>query len=234
MQYPFLSLVIPCYEESARVDRMLRELNNFLTKWPSRVEVLIIDDGSKDQTASMIQQHPLFDAKRMRVLSQHNTGKGGALKMGVAQTQGDFILTLDADMATSPNQLFSWLETINEFKMDEILIGSREVNKNLVSDKKHREFIGHVFNAIIRSFSGLKIKDTQCGFKLYPASIGKLLFSEMKTLGWAHDVELLVLAKRKKITVVEMPVKWTAIEGSKINILRDSWAMFWEVVKIGR
>lgn len=234
MQYPLVSLVIPCYNEKDRIDIMLRELRVFLTAWPAKIEVIIVDDGSTDGTSTLIKNHPLYVPNVMQVLQQPNTGKGGALQLGVRSCNGDFILTLDADMATSPMTLFDWLKDTSHFDATQIWIGSREINKELVQDKKYREFIGHVFNAIIQRISGLKLQDTQCGFKLYPAPIGKKLFDTLQTKGWAHDVEILVNARNQGIPVVEKPVQWTAVAGSKIHIVRDSWNMFWEVIRIGR
>lgn len=234
MQYPLVSLVIPCYNEKDRVDRMFHELDIFLKAWQSRVEILIVDDGSTDGTSDAICKHKQFKPDCMQLIQQANTGKGGALKLGVQRASGEFILTLDADMATSPMELFEWLSLKKQFSKNELWIGSREINKTIVHDKKYREFIGHVFNAVIRWLSKLNIKDTQCGFKLYPAHVGKELFNELKTLGWAHDVEILVSARKKKIPVIEMPVRWEAVDGSKIRIVQDSWNMFWEVVRIGR
>jgi len=143
-----------------------------------------------------------------------------------------FILTLDADMSTSPLQLIQWLHIKHTFRSDEILIGSRELNESEIQEVLLRKWIGNVFNAIIRNLVHINIKDTQCGFKFYPIAIAKPLFASLQTLGWSHDVELLAKATQQGYHVIEMPVKWTAVAGSKINVTRDSWIMFWEVVRI--
>jgi dolichyl-phosphate beta-glucosyltransferase len=96
----------------------------------------------------------------------------------------------------------------------------------------YRKFVGNIFNFIIRNMVGLRISDTQCGFKLYPKEAAKQLFAKLQTMGWAHDVELLKRANLLGYAIIEMPITWNAIEGSKINVLSDSWNMFWEVVKI--
>lgn len=213
---------------------MMETLHTFLPKWEGRVEVIIVNDGSTDDTSDKIRQHTHFLSDAIQLYEQENTGKGGALKYGVSKSRGDYILTLDADMATEPSELFHWIQENGSWNSGEIWIGSREKNQSLVRDKPYRKFIGHCFNYVIRSLTGLKIADTQCGFKLYPGAAGRELFAVLQTLGWAHDVEILVRALRKKIDIVEMPIHWQAIEGSKIRVVRDSWKMFWEVVKIRR
>lgn len=238
MVYPSLSLVIPCYNESARVGYMFDGLKDFAKVWKGDYEVIIVDDGSHDGTDLMIKQNPYFfeleKENKIIFLRQENKGKGGALKTGVAQTSKDFVLTLDADMATSPVELIHWLEMRKIFATSEILIASRELKSSVVKDSLKRKLIGNIFNFIIRKAVKLDITDTQCGFKLYPGEAAKKLFSELKTQGWAHDVELLVKADKMGYAIIEMPVAWNAIEGSKINVISDSWNMFWEVMRIRR
>jgi dolichyl-phosphate beta-glucosyltransferase len=234
VQFPFLSVVIPCFNESERIDLMMSTLHQFLPQWEGRLEVILVNDGSTDNTSLKIKEHPFYSEKKFRLFEQENTGKGGALQLGVLNSSGEFILTLDADMATSPDELLHWIKDRGEFREDEILIGSREKNQTIVRDKPHRKFIGHCFNFLIRRITGLQISDTQCGFKLYPGVLGRELFQQLQTPGWAHDVEILVRASKRKIPIIEMPLHWQAMEGSKIRVLRDSWAMFWEVVRIRR
>lgn len=213
---------------------MMSTLHQFLPQWEGRLEVILVNDGSTDDTSQKIKEHRFFSKEKFLLLEQENTGKGGALKYGVSQSDGDFVLTLDADMATAPVELIFWMRGRGDFREDEILIGSREKNQTIVRDKPHRKFIGHCFNFLIRRMTGLQISDTQCGFKLYPGALGRELFQQLQTPGWAHDVEILVRASKQKIPIIEMPLHWQAMEGSKIRVLRDSWTMFWEVVRIRR
>ncbi|MCC7030699.1 MAG: hypothetical protein IT257_10355, partial [Chitinophagaceae bacterium] len=118
------------------------------------------------------------------------------------------------------------------FATDEILIASRELAASLVQDSFKRKLLGNIFNFMIRKAVKLNISDTQCGFKLYPVLIAKKIFAALNTPGWAHDVELLLKARQQGCKITEMPVTWNAIEGSKIEVLRDGWRMFWEVMKI--
>ena len=238
MQYPSISLIIPCYNESARVSLMFDGLKDFARVWPADYEIIIVDDGSDDGTDIIVQSNPYFfeltKEKKIVFLKQQNMGKGGALKAGVSMASKDFVLTLDADMATSPAELMQWLEMRKIFAGNEILIASRELKDSVVKDSVKRKLIGNIFNFIIRKAVKLNISDTQCGFKLYPEEAAKKLFSALKTQGWAHDVELLVKAAKMGYAIIEMPVTWNAVEGSKINVVRDSWKMFWEVMRIRR
>lgn len=236
MQFPSISLIIPCYNEAVRIGLMFQGLKDFDTQWKGAYEVILVDDGSDDGTDVLIQSNPfyvdLLSRKKITLLQQKNTGKGGALKLGVSKATNDFILTLDADMATSPTELLHWLAMKKTFNEKEILIASRELKNSKVEDSIKRKLVGNVFNFMIRKAVKLNISDTQCGFKLYPSTVAKTLFSKLQTLGWAHDVELLVMANKMGYAITEMPITWTAIEGSKIDVLRDGWKMFWEVMRI--
>lgn len=236
MMHPSISLVIPCYNESNRLLRLQNGLKQFIEKWQGDFEIIIVDDGSEDETFKKISNHIFFtqliSQNRFQLIQQENTGKGGALKLGVSHASKDFILTLDADMATQPTELLYWIELRKGFQANEILIGSRELKTSIVKDSIKRKFVGNVFNLMIRWLVGLSILDTQCGFKLYPSLIAKELFTSLQTQGWAHDVELLAKASKLNIQIIEMPITWNAIEGSKIRIARDSWKMFWEIVQI--
>jgi glycosyltransferase involved in cell wall biosynthesis len=238
MLYPFVSLVIPCYNEAERVPLLFSGLQEFQQAWLGKMEVILVDDGSADDTANAIQTHPIFIAlqseHKIHWMQQKNQGKGAALKAGVQIAKGDFVLTLDADMATRPIELLNWLQLKKTFETNELLIGSRELKTSDVKDLDHRKWIGNVFNFIIQKLTHLTIQDTQCGYKLYHEAIAKTLFENLQTTGWAHDVELLLKAKRMGCQITEMPITWKAIPGSKINIWKDSIIMFFEVLRISR
>ncbi len=230
-----LSLVIPCYNEASRLEIMFGGIKTFMEKWQGPLEVVIVNDGSKDDTGSLVASHPLFcqHPDVFKLISQENTGKGGALKCGVATAKGDYILTLDADMASPPDELLTWLITIGgRPEKGTIYIGSREHQESVITKKGNRKFIGNVFNLLTRIFSPLHIRDTQCGFKLYPAVVAQHLFAGLKTMGWAHDVEILYKAQLDKCEIIEMPLNWHAVEGSKIVVLRDGIKMFLELISI--
>ncbi len=234
-----LSLVIPCYNESSRVGIMLQGLADFDSKWNGSYEVIVVDDGSKDDTVQKINNalNGEFAALKSRITIEQmnpNGGKGSALKRGVSVAKGDYILTLDTDMSTKPTDLLAWEKRDkNLFNGDNtIYIGSRKHEEGNVKSLKSRRFIGGIFNGVVQLFTSLQLSDTQCGFKLYPGNVARFLFGNMQSTGWSHDVELLYQADLNDIDIVEMPVTWVNMPESKVNVVKDSIKMFFGVVGI--
>ncbi len=231
-----ISLVIPCYNESKRIPQLLSELKKFALKWTGAIEIILVDDGSTDDSVTSIQS--TFPTAFGGNIDFHllelgkNQGKGAALKAGIAAATGEHILTLDADMATSPLELQRWLRKCNTFPTDKILIASREHQDSKVEGNIIRRIAGLVYNFIIQLFTNINLSDTQCGFKLYPKGIAKPLFENLQSKGWAHDVELLYQAKLEDISVEPMPVQWKHQEDSKISLFVDSFKMFWQTLAI--
>lgn len=234
-----LSLIIPCYNESARVDAMLQGLAEFEERWTNPYEVIIVDDGSTDGTPQKIREavntNYTFLKKKLHIeVLPVNSGKGSALKKGVSLAKGDYILTLDADMSTRPAELVNWQKREKDiFTTDNtIYIGSRRHKEGTVEALMSRKIIGSVFSSIVQIFTSLQLKDTQCGFKLYPRKVAKSLFGHMRSKGWTHDVELLHQANVNGIHIKEMPVTWINMPESKVRIVRDSVKMFFGVLSI--
>lgn len=234
-----LSLVIPCYNESSRVGIMLQGLADFDTKWTGEYEVIVVDDGSKDDTVQKItdaleKEHAALKSKITIERMTPNGGKGKALKHGVSRAKGAYILTLDADMSTKPTDLLAWerkhTDLFNGSRA--VYIGSRKHEEGDVQALKSRRFIGGIFNGVVQMFTSLRLSDTQCGFKLYQGDVAKFLFGNMQSTGWSHDVELLYQADLNDIRIVEMPVTWVNMPESKVNVVKDSIKMFFGVLAI--
>ena len=151
MYSPKISLVIPCFNEAFRLPPMFEALEQFAEKWKNVCEFILVNDGSSDSTAKDIENSSFFTSGRydIKLIHQENKGKGGALKLGVSYATGEYILTLDADMAAKPTDLLVWLEKKKRFTPKEILIGSRELKNSHVKDHGYRKFIGNIFNFII-------------------------------------------------------------------------------------
>ena len=237
MQYPSVSLIIPCYNESIRVAKMIDGIKEFIATWHGLFEIIIIDDGSTDDTVSLIKNNLLYKNlladNKIQLIQQTNTGKGGALQKGITAASLDFVLTVDADMAAHPVEIMNWrLQNKATFARDTICIASRTLAASKLILISNRRSSGKLFNTIVRIITNLPFKDTQCGFKLYPRAIAQQLFANLRTKGWAHDVEILLQANKQSIPVIEMPITWNERDASKINVLRDGMKMLWEVMKM--
>jgi dolichyl-phosphate beta-glucosyltransferase len=192
-----LSLVIPCYNEEQRIPQLIAGLEEFTKRTNLDYEIIIVDDGSTDATAAIIQSNGFFKsldaAGKFRLIRlPENKGKGIALKTGVEAASGTHILTLDADMSARPVEIEKWI-TLNNNKLPdrEIWIGSREHADSKITEISSRRWTGRIFNFCVRLLTPLRHRDTQCGFKLYPTNIAKDLFAKQRSGGWAHDIELL-------------------------------------------
>ncbi len=233
-----ISLIIPCYNEFHRINLLVNGLQEWAKGWTGKSEIIIVDDGSSDATSDAIHQNKeiqkIQDSIPVKIISYEvNRGKGYALKQGMEAASGDFILTLDADMSARPLALLKWLTLLNHpFTDHTIYIGSREDPESQVKDRQGRRIAGRTFNFIIRVLTPLKMHDTQCGFKLYPKPIAKNLFRSLQTIGWAHDVEILYRALQNQIEIVSLPLNYKVEQGTKINMLKDSYLMFLQVWKI--
>lgn len=233
-----LSLVIPCYNEEQRIPQLVKGLEEFVQRNILAHEIIIVDDGSTDRTVDALRNNEFIrgeeDGGNLQIIQiQKNSGKGFALKKGVDAASGSFILTLDADMSARPVEIDKWLSLNgNKLPENELWIASREHTASRITEVTSRRWTGRIFNFIVRLLTPLRQRDTQCGFKLYPASIANKLFALQQSAGWAHDVELLYRAQQHGYAIKDMPVNWEAQAGSKISPLKDSLPMLWSVLMV--
>ncbi len=228
---PRWSVVIPAFNEARRLPRYLDEVLGYFEGRGEPYEVLVVDDGSSDDTAGRVEavarHHPA-----VRVLRQeHNRGKGAAVRRGMLAACGAWRLITDADGAT-PIAEVKRLEPALAAGAD-VAIGSRGLGDPSVSiaARTHRVLAGRVFNRLV-AWAGLTgIADSQCGFKAFTAEAARALFALVRTDGFAFDVELLLLARRAGYRIVEVPVNWTDQPGSKSSVLRDGPAMLRQVLR---
>lgn len=232
-----ISIILPLYNEAQRLKKTFNEIKKFLKrKTISSVEVIFVDDGSKDNSDKMIKKFIKENKKkrlRMKYLSLNkNCGKGAALKLGVKKSTKDWILTSDIDFSVSLFELHKWIR--NDFlnKNHSIYFGSRSHHQSKVNSRFYRRIVGNFLRFLISSILSINIKDTQCGFKLYKSYIAKKIFSKIKFVGYEHDIEIVLLSKRIKERIVELPVTWKHVKLSKVNILIDSVKMFFKVLLI--
>jgi len=224
-----LSIVIPAYNESSRLGPTLRRVVDYLRQKGVPYEVLVVDDGSSDDTSEVARQ---YEAEGVRVLRQEvNRGKGAVLKVGVLASRGKEVLLVDADLSTPIEDL----EKLQPRLADaQVVLGSRAVEGSDVQKHQpfYREMMGRTFNLIVQAVGVRGLRDTQCGFKLLQGDVARRLFSELQIERFAYDVELVWLARRHGYRVAEVGVRWVDSPASKVNPLTDSARMFWDVMAL--
>ena len=215
-----LSIVVPAYNEEARLPATMKRILGWLAgRQLSFSELLVVDDGSTDRTATLVEEfartHPLVKLLR----NPGNRGKGYAIRNGMLAGQGDWILYSDADMS-APIEEVEKLYREAQAKQAVIAIGSRALDRSLtaVHQSAFREYSGRFFNLVMRTLTGLPFDDTQCGFKLFRSDAAKAVFSRQLLDGFSFDVEDLYIAQKCGLKAVEVPVRWSNVEGSKVRL----------------
>lgn len=229
---PVLSVVIPAYNEEQRLPATLDAVQSWLERAPFDWEVLVVDDGSKDRTVEVARQ--CFRSDRCRVLvAERNAGKGAAIRRGMLAARGRYRLFTDADNSTPIEEARLLLRRMRRSGAD-IAIGSRGMASSRIEVHQpfYRETMGRVFNLIVRIFAVPGIVDTQCGFKMFTSRAAEAVFPEQKMDGFAFDVEILYIARRKGFRVAEVPIRWINSPASRVSPIRDSARMFADVMRI--
>jgi dolichyl-phosphate beta-glucosyltransferase len=227
-----LSIVIPAFNEGDRLPATLRALTAFLDEDGRRVEVIVVDDGSRDDTSAQVRQFEAVDSRIRLIRLPQNRGKGYAVRTGVVNAAGAMVLFADADGATPFEELGRLEAEIGAGAR--VAIASRGVRSRTthVTARLYRRVLGRLFHAVVRLFAVRGIVDTQCGFKLFDADAAHDLFSRMRMSGFSFDVEVLLMAMRSGYRVAEVPVNWTHQPGSKVRVLRDGLLMARDVLRI--
>jgi glycosyltransferase involved in cell wall biosynthesis len=227
-----LSIVIPAYNESARLGNTLTAVVNYLREsWPAG-EVIVVDDGSSDDTANVARSifNDSRDLRTSVISYKRNLGKGRAVRLGLLAARGDVALFSDADLSTPITEAPKLVEPILSGQFD-VTFGSRALDRKLIGVHQpwRREQGGRVFNLAVRLATGLPFWDTQCGFKAFRMSVCRPLVEAATVDRFGFDVELLYLAFRAGLRLKEVPVRWDHNEGSKISLMSDSFRMLNEV-----
>jgi dolichyl-phosphate beta-glucosyltransferase len=229
---PFLSIVVPAYNEEERLVASLDKIGSYLDATGIDAEILVVDDGSKDRTGELATK--ALAGRRGRVVANgENRGKGYSVRHGVLEARGRFVLVTDADLSTSIEDHAKLAEVMRDRDLD-VVIGSRALPDSNVEIRQGwlRQTMGRSFNVIIRSLTGLPFHDTQCGFKLLDRERVKPLVEKMVVDGFAFDVELLFLCARFGLSVADVPVTWRNATGSKVSIVGDPLAMIADVLRV--
>lgn len=222
---PHLSIVIPAYNEAARIGPTLEKIRNFLHAEHIAGEVLVVNDGSTDATVDAVRgQLSLFESGTLRILDNaRRRGKGYAVRQGMMAALGEQILFTDSDLS-SPIEEYRKLAAAIGAGKAAIAFGSRALPESVIDVHQWwiREMFGRVANLMIRKVSGLQFKDTQCGFKLFTRKAAHAIFARQTIDGFAFDIEVLYVAKKLGFLAVEVPVDWTHVPGTRVRFATDA------------
>jgi len=227
---PYLSIIIPAYNEEHRLPTTLGEINRFLEKQSFSAEVLVIENGSQDRTFQIAdefaRQHPQF-----RTIREEKRGKGRAIKRGMLEASGQFCFMCDADLSMPVDEITRFLPPLlSDF---DIAIGSREAPGAMrYHEPIYRHLGGRMINLIIRLFALPGLQDTQCGFKCFRAAAAEDLFGSLTLDGWSFDIELLYVARKRGCRIVEIPIPWYFRAESKVNLFHDTLQMVLDILTI--
>jgi dolichyl-phosphate beta-glucosyltransferase len=229
-----LSIIIPFYNEEKRLKKSFKILNNFLLN-RKNAEIIFVNDGSNDQSENIIHNF-IYNFKKKKsiryIAYKKNIGKGYAVKKGILNSKKDWILICDADMSVQPNQLNQWFKKKLIINPNKAYFGSRKHTSSKVKTSPIRELLGIIFNLIINFLFDIKIRDTQCGYKLFNKKYAKSIFRNISSYRFSFDIELVLLLKKKNIEIKELPVIWKHKPGSKLNIFYDIPIMLLDIFKI--
>jgi dolichyl-phosphate beta-glucosyltransferase len=227
---PFLSIVIPAHNEEIRLPRTLRQVFAFLEKQSYSAEVIIVENGSSDRTLDMAHEFASRHSNLI-VIHEEQAGKGNAVRRGVLEARGEYRFICDADLSMPITELEKFLPPVlNDF---DIAIASREAPGAVrYNEPSYRHWGGRAINLAIRLLILPGLNDTQCGFKCFRAEAAEKLFSQQTLTGWSFDIEILYLARKKRMSIKEIPVEWHFDADSKVKAVRDALRMIGDIFRI--
>ncbi|HAK06950.1 MAG TPA: glycosyl transferase [Spartobacteria bacterium] len=231
---PAFSVVIPCFNEAARIGGTIRATLDYLLQISPESELIVVNDGSTDATSTIARQVLTTARIETRLLENFpNRGKGAAVRKGLLAAQKPIGLFFDADLSTPLEETPKVIEPIANNDVD-LAFGSRALDRSLIGHRQpwQRETAGRIFNLLARVTTGLPFWDTQCGFKAFRLDVCRPILETARIDGFAFDVELLFLAHRAGLRLREIPVRWNHCEGSKVHFIHDSLRMLREIIAL--
>lgn len=229
---PTLSVVIPFMNEAKSLPVNVPRVLSYLKKRRLKFELILVDDGSTDGSTAIAKRF-LSDPRVRLKVHPVNRGKGAAVRTGVLQAVGKYVLFLDADLATPIEETATFLDVLKRGTC-EVAIASRALPESKITKRQPwlRVMIGRIGNRVIRVLLGLPYHDTQCGYKMFTASAAKTLFKIQRFPRWSFDIEILYRAKKLHIPVCELPVTWHDAPASRVHPLRDPILFFRDVLAL--
>jgi glycosyltransferase involved in cell wall biosynthesis len=228
---PEVSIVIPAYNEERRLPRALERIREYLSARKLAAEVIVVDDGSTDGTARVVEEWRERTPGLRLVSNGRNRGKGYSVRHGMLEARGRIALFTDADLSApieEADKLFAALQGCD------VAIGSRAVDRSLIEvhQSRVREVAGILYNLLVRLITGLPFVDTQCGFKAFVMPKCRIIFEQQRIERFGFDPEILFLAKHHGLRAVEIPVRWAHDPHAKVNVYLDSLNMFGDLFRI--
>lgn len=226
------SVVIPAYNEGARLGTSLEKVLAYVHSQGWNAEVIVVDDGSRDQTAQIVREFGAKDSIVRLVQNPGNHGKGYSVRNGMLSAEGEVLIFSDADLSSPIEESARLLEALQQGA--DIAIGSRWLRTETQIQRQplHRQIFGRIFNLLMRLMLGLHFKDTQCGFKAFNRAAAQAIFPLQRIERWGFDPEILFLARKLGFKVEEVPVIWGHSGGTRINPLVDGFRMFTEMLRV--
>jgi glycosyltransferase involved in cell wall biosynthesis len=226
------SIVVPAYNESGRLRPTLDALLRFIQEENWDAEILVVNDGSKDDTAQVVREYGKLHPQVLLLENPGNRGKGYSVRNGMLHARGDICLFSDADLSSPIEEARKLLAALTQGA--DVAIGSRWLKSELQTERQplYRQAFGRIYNLVLRIFLGMRFVDTQCGFKAFTRNAVQRIFPLQRIERWGFDPEILFLAQRAGLRVVEVPVVWAHSEGTRLNPVRDGIRMFGEVLRI--
>ena len=226
----FLSIVIPAYNEEKRLPDSLPKIINFVQLNQYEVEVMVVDDGSSDNTALVVKSFQK-QVPFISLLQVEHGGKGHAVRAGMLQAKGDYLFLCDSDLAMPIEEITRFLPPKRGDY--DVAIASREIEgARRYNEPVHRHIMGRVFNFIVQLFIIRGIQDTQAGFKCFKREAAHQIFSMQTIKGWGFDVEILFIANKLGLRIVEIPINWYYQTESKVRPIQDTFNMLAEVLQV--
>lgn len=226
------SIIIPAYNESSRIRPTLDEILRYVAEKGWDAEILVVDDGSRDNTPDVIREYAAKHEQVQLIQNPGNRGKGYSVRNGMLHARGDVCLFTDADLSSPITEAQKLFDAISGGA--DVAIGSRWLRAELQTERQplYRQLFGRIFNLVLRVLLGLRFKDTQCGFKALRREAAQRIFPLQKIERWGFDPEILFLARRMGFKSAEVPVLWAHSEGTRLHPFRDGMRMFVDVLHI--